>query len=84
MRKCKSNVTLILVLNSNINSELYDNIMEYEIVNEHYIDDELNEHMPLIPEKTKNVNNDRASKRPRTTTSKIWDHFTRIGIVDGK
>lgn len=73
-----------MFLNSNINFELYGIIIEFETINEHCINDELNEHMPLIPEKTKNVNNDRASKRPRITTSKVWDHFTKIGIIDGK
>lgn len=50
--------------------------MESVTVNEHCINDELNEHMPPIPEEIETENNDRGSKRPRTTTSKGWDYFT--------
>jgi len=50
------------------------------------LNDNLNDSLPSIIEEIDNegTNIDRESKRPRGTTSKVWNHFTKIGIKEGK
>ena len=62
------------------------NKMNSGIVDDQCVNDNLNDSLPPTVEENENegMNFDRESKRPRGTTSKVWDHFTKIGIKDHK
>jgi len=53
--------------------------MNYEIVDDQYVHDNLNDSLPPSVEEIENEdkNCDRESKRPRVGTSKVGDHFTK-------
>jgi len=60
--------------------------MIFETVDDQCVNDNLNNFLPPITEENENEGTDfdRESKRPRGTISKVWDHFTKISIKDGK
>jgi len=60
--------------------------MNSETVDDQCVNDNLNDSLPPTVEEIDNegTNFGRESKRPRETTSKVWDHFTKIGIKEGK
>ena len=60
--------------------------MNSETVDDQCVHDNLNNFLPPSVEEIENEDKDcdRESKRPRVGTSKVWDHFTKIGIKDGK
>jgi len=60
--------------------------MNFETVDDQRVNDNLNDSLPPTVEEIDNegTNFGRESKRPRETTSKVWDHFTKIGIKEGK
>jgi len=60
--------------------------MNSKIVDDQRVNDNLNDSLPPTVEEIDNegTNFGRESKRPRGTTSKVWDHFTKIGIKEGK
>ncbi|XP_017423437.1 zinc finger BED domain-containing protein RICESLEEPER 2-like [Vigna angularis] len=57
-----------------------------ETVNDESVHDHLKDGSPPNIEDIENEDKDfdRESKRPRLSTSKVWDHFMKIGIKDGK
>jgi len=52
--------------------------MNFEIVDDQRVNDNLNDSLPPTVEEVDNegTNFGRESKRSRGTTSKVWDHFT--------
>ena len=60
--------------------------MNSETIDDQCVNDNLKDSLPPIIEENDNEGTDfdRESKRPRGTTSKVWDHFTKNGIKDGK
>nr|KYP33231.1 hypothetical protein KK1_045935 [Cajanus cajan] len=54
--------------------------MESE-THEQIIDVGLNEQLSPIIE---DIDDSRPTKKPKTTTSKVWDNFTKLGVKDGK
>jgi len=56
-----------------------------EFWNDQRVNDNLNDSLPPTIEEIDNeaTNFGRESKRPRGTTSKVWDHFTKNGIKEG-
>jgi len=60
--------------------------MNSETIDDQRVNDNLNDSLsPTIEEiDNEDTNFGRESKRPRGTTSKVWDHFTKIGIKEGK
>ena len=60
--------------------------MNSKTIDDQCVNDNLSDSLPPITEENENEGNDfdRESKRPRGTTSKVWDHFTKIVIKNGK
>ena len=60
--------------------------MNSETINDQRVNDNLNDSLPPTTEEIDNegTNFGRESKIPRGTTSKVWDHFTKNGIKEGK
>jgi len=60
--------------------------MNSETVDDQCINDNLHDSLPPSIEEIENEGKDfdRESKRPRGTTSKVWDHFTKICVKNGK
>ena len=60
--------------------------MNSETVDDQRVNDNLNDSLLSTIEEIDNeaTNFGRESNRPRETTSKVWGHFTKIGIKEGK
>jgi len=59
--------------------QLLQNKMNYETIHDQCVNDNLNDSLPPTIEENENedMDFDRESKRPRETTSKVWDHFIK-------